>query len=51
MLFMLLTDHTQPPLKELNNVMRREAAGVATRWYDFIVELLDSKVSIYVSDK
>ena len=38
--------HNQPSLKDLNNVMRREAAGVATRWYDLGVDLLDSNTAV-----
>ncbi|XP_065901883.1 uncharacterized protein [Dysidea avara] len=38
--------HDQLNLKELNNVMRREAAGVATRWYDLGLELLDSNTAV-----
>ena len=46
-------DLNQPPrsscqldLKELNSVMRYEAAGVATRWYDLGVELFDSNTAV-----
>ena len=33
-------------LKQLNNVMRHEAAGVATRWFDLGVELLNSNTAV-----
>jgi len=33
-------------LKELNDVMRHEARGVAIRWYDLGVELLDSNTAV-----
>jgi len=38
--------HDNLTLKDLNNVMRHEAAGVATRWYDLGVELLDSNTAV-----
>ena len=40
------TGRNQLTLKDLNNVMRREAARVATRWYDLGVELLDSNTAV-----
>ena len=43
---MSITVHSQLNLKDLNNAMRREAAGVATRWYELGVELLDSNTAV-----
>jgi len=38
--------HHQLTLKDLNSIMRHEAAGIATRWYDLGVELLDSNTAV-----
>ena len=42
---MLFTDHDRLDLKDLNEVIRHEA-GVATKWYDLGVELLDSNTAV-----
>ena len=46
MLFVSYTDHDQLNLKNLNNVMRHEARGVATKWYTLGVELLDGDTAV-----
>ena len=42
---MSFSDHDHLDLKDLNDVIRHEA-GVATRWYDLGVELLDSNTAV-----
>jgi len=41
-----LASTEKPKLKDLNSVMRHEASGVATRWYELGVELLDSNTAV-----
>jgi len=43
---MSCTGHGQLNLKHLNNVMRQEARGVATKWYTLGVELLDGDTAV-----
>ena len=44
--YVIISDQNQLGLKNLTNLMRHEAAGVATRWYDLGVELLDSNTAV-----
>ena len=45
-LYAVISGQDKLSLKDLNNVMRHEASGVATRWYDLGVELLDSNTAV-----
>ena len=36
----------QPNLKDLNNVMRQEARGIATKWYILGVKLLNGNTAV-----
>ena len=42
---MSFTDHDHLDLKDLNDVIRHEV-GVATRWYELGLELLDSNTAV-----
>ena len=42
----LFAGHDRLNLKDLNKVMRHEARGVATRWFDLGVELLDGDTAV-----
>ena len=46
LLLILFTGHNKLNLKDLNKVMRHEARGVATRWFDLGVELLDGDTAV-----